>query len=391
MVMLSLSVLAVLLPASLAAPVDFLAPQSLPAGCRLEVVTVQQEVEDTTVEKVVCETEFRPVCTIKVERDCRNVTKPACVEEEVMECSSSTASQCTMETRTGLEGEQEEVEVCRDIPIEDCQLVKEERCREGEEEEVEECEEREVEECEIVPHEECHQVVVESPRLEDRQLQQIVCDQDNEVEVEGEATTKVVEQATTTTTSTTTVPTTTTTVPSTTEFVVEDHPVEYDIYDTINSIFGGNAGKIDAEEDEEDEEDVDATTTEVEITTTEQAETTTEVFTTVAVEASTTTEAATTSTTEAASTTSTTVSTTTTPSTTSTTEFVSTDGAVLAFDNSRIHFRDTGVVRDFTKRIFVDDGLVDARRKAIEERRKALEDASRIFFPTEEESSGSPS
>merc|ERR1712066_457414 len=44
-------------------------------------------------------------------------------------------------------------------------------------------------------------------------------------------------------------------------------------------------------------------------------------------------------------------------------------------DDSKIHFRDDGPVRDFTKRIFVDDGLVDARRKAIEARRKAASDA----------------
>merc|ERR1712186_131897 len=46
-------------------------------------------------------------------------------------------------------------------------------------------------------------------------------------------------------------------------------------------------------------------------------------------------------------------------------------------DASKIHFRDDGPVRDFTRRIFVDDGLVDARRKAIEARRKAASDASR--------------
>merc|ERR1712218_242318 len=75
----------------------------------------------------------------------------------------------------------EQVEVCRDIPIEDCQLVKEEKCTDGELEEVEECNEKEVEECEIVPHEECHQVTVELPKLQDKQVQQIVCDQENEI------------------------------------------------------------------------------------------------------------------------------------------------------------------------------------------------------------------
>merc|ERR1712227_992803 len=58
-------------------------------------------------------------------------------------------------------------------------------------------------------------------------------------------------------------------------------------------------------------------------------------------------------------------------------------------DDSKIHFRDDGVVRDFTRRIFVDDGLVDARRKAILARRKAEADASRIFFPSEEEGGAS--
>merc|ERR1712172_310270 len=80
-------------------------------------------------------------------------------------------------------------------PIEDCQLVKEEKCIDGEVEEVEECDEKEVEECEIVPHEECHQVTVELPKLQDKQVQQIVCDQENEIE-DATTTEKVAEQET---------------------------------------------------------------------------------------------------------------------------------------------------------------------------------------------------
>jgi len=158
------TILGFLLAATLSssAPVDFLAPQTLPAGCRLEVITVQEEVEETKVEKVVCETEFRPTCTIKLEKDCKNVTRPACEVSEKMECVENTVSQCSFETRLGSTGEEEEIEVCRDIPIEDCQLVKEEKCVDGEVEEVEECDEKEVEECEIVPHEECHQVDLSS-------------------------------------------------------------------------------------------------------------------------------------------------------------------------------------------------------------------------------------
>merc|ERR1719325_127382 len=112
-----------------------------------------------------------------------------------MECVQSTVSQCSTETRIGSTGEEEEEQVCRDIPIEDCQLVKEEKCIDGELEEVEECDEKEVEECEIVPHEECHQVTVELPKLQDKQVQQIVCDQENEID-DATTTEKVAQQET---------------------------------------------------------------------------------------------------------------------------------------------------------------------------------------------------
>merc|ERR1719330_2221382 len=67
------------------------------------------------------------------------------------------------------------------------------RSIDGELEEVEECSEKEVESCEIVPHEECHQVTVELPRLQDKQVQQIVCDQENEIE-DTTTTEKVAQQ-----------------------------------------------------------------------------------------------------------------------------------------------------------------------------------------------------
>lgn len=389
--MVSLFCLA-LIAAAQAKPIDFLAPQSLPAGCRLELVTVQERVQELQVEKVVCETEFRPVCTVRVEKDCKNVTRPACVELERMECTASTASQCQLETRVGAEGEAEQVEVCRDIPIEDCQLVKEESCREGEEEQVEECEEHEAEDCQILPQENCHQVTVEQPRLQDRQLQQIVCDQENEVESETTTGKKVAD--------------------------VEEEQDVFDIYDAINTIFGGDsAGEPEVEEASgvslldilgaAAEEEV--TTTEAVMTTTE-AEATTVTPTTLAsttstteLSTTTTTEAATTTTTEATTTSTAALTTTTTtsiaPSTTSTTEIVREEttpttagppsASAPAADNSKIHFRDDHVVRDFAKRIFVDDGLVDARRKALEARRRAEGAASRIFFPEEKEAAGS--
>jgi len=380
--------LAATLPFSSSAPVDFLAPQTLPAGCRLEVITVQEEVEETKVEKVVCETEFRPTCTVKLEKDCKNVTRPACEVSEKMECVENTVSQCSFETRLGSTGEEEEVEVCRDIPIEDCQLVKEENCKDGELEEVEECEEKEVEECEIVPHEECHQVTVELPSLQDKQVQQIVCDQENEIE-DATTTEKVAEQET--------------------NNDVEENVLEnnYDeILDAVNTIFGSGATE---DVNEEVEVKVVATTEAETLATEEPLPTTTilpSVPTTVTTTAPTTTT--TTTTTAAPTTTTTTEAATTTESTSTTSETATSETVEIVTeaatpvsvsstivptepktDNSKIHFRDDGPVRDFTKRIFVDDGLVDARRKAIVAQRKAASDASRIFFPSEEEGGAS--
>jgi len=370
--------IALLLPAAFAAPIEFLAPQTLPAGCRLEVTTVQEQVEERQVEKVVCETEFRPTCTVRLERECRNVTVPACTVEERMECEQGTVAQCGLEARVGDTGEEEQVEVCRDIPIEDCQLVKEEKCVEGQQEEVEECDEKEVEDCKIVPHEECHQVTVQLPKVQDKQVQQIVCEEElekeNEVEQDTTTVKKVVDE----------------------EADDQFDDTYEDIFEVVNNIFGSSAGA--ETEVSEDGEDVFVTATEAEVATTEAATTTTEVPTTTA--------ATTTTTTTTAPTTTSTTPTTTSTTTTSTTESsTSTTAAPASFtpeefpasttgpgsDNSMIHFRDNGPVRDFTKRIFVDDGLLDARRKAIEERRREQQDASRIFFPVEEQSESIPS
>merc|ERR1712126_587815 len=196
---------------SMAAPIEIVAPETLPDNCRLETITIQEEVKDTHVEKVVCETEFRPSCTIRDVTECRNVSRctiylfylflllksslllaspptppflllprPLCTVEERMECEEASVSKCELEVRLGPGGE-EEVEVCRDIPIDDCHLVKEETCQEEGEDVIEECGEKEVEDCEIVPHEECHKVTMETPRIEDKKVQQLVCDEDNEV------------------------------------------------------------------------------------------------------------------------------------------------------------------------------------------------------------------
>merc|ERR1719334_3101123 len=53
--------------------------------------------------------------------------------------------------------------------------------------------------------------------------------------------------------------------------------------------------------------------------------------------------------------------------------------------NFMIHFRDSQVERDFTKRIGIDEDRQEARRKAILARRKAANDASRVHFPEDDE------
>merc|ERR1719264_1954834 len=265
----------------------------------------------------------------------------------------------------------------------------EENCKDGEVEEVEECDEKEVEDCEIVPHEECHQVTVELPRLQDKQVQQIVCDQENEIE-DATTTEKVVEQ-------------------DTNNEDVEENVLEnnYDeILDAVNTIFGSGPSA-----DVNEEEVKVVATTEAENLATEEPLPTTTILPSVPTTATTnaptttttapTTTTTTATTTEAATTNESTSTTSEAATSVSETVEIVTEAATPVFvsstivptepktDNSKIHFRDDGPVRDFTKRIFVDDGLVDARRKAIEAQRKAASDASRIFFPSEEEGGAS--
>merc|ERR1711879_308801 len=211
-------------------------------------------------------------------------------------------------------------------------------------------------------------VTVELPKLQDKQVQQIVCDQENEIE-DATTTEKVAQQET------------------------DDNDVlenNYDeILDAVNTIFGSGIT--------EDVKEI-VTSTEAELLTTEEPAPTTTVLPSVP------------TTTTATTTTITTAPATTTEAATTASEAITTESVTIVdiateavtpisvssgvptepkTDDSKIHFRDDGPVRDFTRRIFVDDGLVDARRKAIEARRKAASDASRIFFPTEEEGGAS--
>merc|ERR1712008_274381 len=139
-------------------------------------------------------------------------------------------------------------------------------------EEVEECDEKEVGECEIVPHEECHHVTVELPRLQDKQVQQIVCDQENEIE-DTTTTEKIAQQES--------------------NDDIEENVLEnnYDeILDAVNTIFGSGTT-----EDVNEEEVEVVATTEAETLATEDPLPTTTILpsvptTTTTREAATTTE-----------------------------------------------------------------------------------------------------
>jgi len=216
-----------------------------------------------------------------------------------------------------------------------------------------------------------------------------VCDQENEIE-DTTTTEKVAPQETN----------------DDEENVLENNYDE--ILDAVNTIFGSGAT-----EDVNEEEVKVVATTEAETLATEEPLPTTTILpsvpttvtTTAPTTTTTTTTAPTTTTTEAATTIESTSTTTETASSESSSSVstveivteaatpVSVSSTIVPIepktDDSKIHFRDDGPVRDFTKRIFVDDGLVDARRKAIEAQRKAASDASRIFFPTEEEGGAS--
>ena len=201
-------------------------------NCHTQVETVFEETESETVNKVICETEFRDSCITRLDTVCRNITtstvecrihenfvcednmtekcgveqvlknvsytETVCrqVEQDICEmetvgggvsrpvegsCVSKTVEECAPETR--FQEEFVEEEVCRDIPIKDCKTVEEEICENKVEEE---CEEVETQECDIVPHEECKQIVDKIPKKVSKKVTKVVCD--DKMNMENEPT-----------------------------------------------------------------------------------------------------------------------------------------------------------------------------------------------------------
>merc|ERR1712001_469409 len=195
------------------------------SNCRSEVTTVFEETETETVNKVICQTEFREECSTKVSEVCRNVTTGVqeCQNIEKFECVDSITNKCGIEKvlknvsyaetvcRNKLEnicekefvgGEARPVEGscvskptevceemtrfqeefvdedrCRDIPIKDCKNVQSEVCSEKQESV---CEPQHTEDCQIVPHEECEHIVEKIPKKVSKKITKVVCDEEED-------------------------------------------------------------------------------------------------------------------------------------------------------------------------------------------------------------------
>merc|ERR1712193_123195 len=202
---------------------------TLRSNCRSEVTTVFEETETETVNKVICQTEFREECSAKVSEVCRNVTtgEAKCEQVENFVCVDSITNKCGIEKvlknvsytetvcRSKLEnicekefidGEARPVEGscvskptevceemtrfqeefvdedrCRDIPIKDCKNVQSEVCSEQQEQV---CEPQHSEDCQIVPHEECEHIVEKIPKKVSKKITKVVCDESEEEEEE---------------------------------------------------------------------------------------------------------------------------------------------------------------------------------------------------------------
>merc|ERR1712218_585216 len=208
------------------------------SSCRSEVTTVFEETETETVNKVICQTEFREECNAKVAEVCRNVTtgEVECQNIEKFECVDSITNKCGIEKvlknvsytetvcRNKLEnicekefvgGEARPVEGscvskptevceemtrfqeefvdedrCRDIPIKDCKNVQSEVCSERQELV---CEPQHSEDCQIVPHEECEHIVEKIPKKVSKKITKVVCDESEEEKEEEEKSTEIAE------------------------------------------------------------------------------------------------------------------------------------------------------------------------------------------------------
>jgi len=289
---------------------------SMTNNCGLESV-----LKNVSYTETVCDTVMEDICELEVRNGIKEPVEGSCLSKPVEKCGPVTR----------FTEEFVEEEVCRDIPIKDCENVQEEVCNEKKEEV---CEELETESCEVVPHEECKQVVEKVPQKVSKKVTKVVCDDKESMNMETES--------------------------------------EVPDLNDILEIFGVTSG-----DNEVDSNDVKTTKT---TSTTTTASTTTTTL-------STTTPSTTTSTTTTSTTTSSTTDTTTTlpASTESSTinEFggVSTEEA-SRMDVSKIIFSDDAINsrnKDLFNRVYV--GRIPTTTLRTPDRRRNQNTNSQIFFP----------
>merc|ERR1712025_533986 len=351
------------------------------SNCRSEVTTVFEETETETVNKVICQTEFREECNAKVSEVCRNVTtgEVECQNIEKFECVDSITNKCGIEKvlknvsytetvcrhkleniceKEFVDGEARPVEGscatkptevceemtrfqeefvdedrCRDIPIKDCKNVQSEVCNEKLESV---CEPQHTEDCQIVPHEECEHIVEKIPKKVSKKITKVVCDESEEEKDEEP-----------------------------TDIAEDESANTNDILNNIFEIFGITNDGENEIEDEKPELVPVTTTTEFMIDDGLLSESTTKTTTT-------STAAPTTTTT----TTSTSTSTSSTSSPTVTTEVRRMDGSKIIFSDHELDARN----KDLASRVYVN--VVPTRPTSTESAPRTSEDPhSRIFFP----------
>merc|ERR1712193_173772 len=359
---------------------------TLRSNCRSEVTTVFEETETETVNKVICQTEFREECNTKVAEVCRNVTmgEAKCEQMENFVCVDSITNKCGIEKvlknvsytetvcRSKLEnicekefidGEATPVEGscvskptevceemtrfqeefvdedrCRDIPIKDCKNVQSEVCSEQQEQV---CEPQHSEDCQIVPHEECEHIVEKIPKKVSKKITKVVCDESGE----GEEPSEEKDESS------------------------NNDDNSNNIINDIFEIFGiGNSGEN--EIDDEKPEFVPVTTTEFMVDDGLLSESTTQTTTT--------------STTASTTTSTTTTTTTLRSSTVSDSENIPTVATnVRRMDGSKIIFSDQELEarnKDLANRVYLN--VVPTRPTSTESAPRTSEDPhSRIFFP----------
>merc|ERR1711953_1100979 len=363
------------------------------SNCRSEVTTVFEETETETVNKVICQTEFKEECNTKVSEVCRNVTtgEAECKVVEEFVCVDSVTNKCGIEKvlknvsytetvcqnkleniceKESVNGETQAVEGscatkpvevceemtrfqeefvdedrCRDIPIKDCKNVQSELCSEQQELV---CEPQHTEDCQIVPHEECQHILEKTPKKVSKKITKVVCDETED----GEEPTEVKDESS------------------------NNDDNSNNIINDIFEIFGiGNSGEN--EIDDEKPEFVPVTTTEFMVDDGLLSESTTKT-TTKSTTASTTTR------TTKTSTTTTTTTTTLRSSTVSDSENIPTVATnVRRMDGSKIIFSDQELEarnKDLANRVYLN--VIPKRPTNTESAPRTSEDPhSRIFFP----------